>query len=196
MRRSRAIGLSVRLPRVQRRRTMNAINTEQVRKQISLTSRYPPAGGDVEGRMSRVVAISVVVLICAVVALAIAGNLFPADADLPDVIGSIAALTGFLFVVTWLGGRAIISAVVSHKAEFSRIGATLSQPPVMVALILAVAIVVAAVIVAPPRYQSFSEGDGSGTLVRGVFDRHTGRVCYVVIRPGDDDLLLCAPGTD
>ena len=71
---------------------------------------------------------------------------------------------------------------------------------VLSAFVIAVAIVVAANMMAEPRYQSFAEENAQNQTIRGVFDTHTGRVCYaVVIRTPSDaegessELLRCAP---
>ncbi len=73
---------------------------------------------------------------------------------------------------------------------------------VLAALVIGVAIVLAAFVLAPPRYSVFAVDDPNGQTVHGVLDARTGRVCIVVIvRELEDDgttreFLRCAPAID
>ena len=51
---------------------------------------------------------------------------------------------------------------------------------VLAALVIGVAIVLAAFVLAPPRYSGFAVDDPNGQTLHGVLDARTGRVC------GDD----------
>ena len=72
---------------------------------------------------------------------------------------------------------------------------------VLSALAIAVAVVVAASMMAEPRYQSFtSQNNPQGQIIRGVFDTRTGQVCYAVIPSSEadtevrgDPFVRCAP---
>ena len=122
------------------------------------------------GRISRM---ALVVLVCGVLALWFVGSTASADTDISEIFWWAAVVTGLFFAAAWSGGGALISAAVSHKEAFSRVGATFSQPPVMVALILALAAILYALI---PRYE-----------IRGeyVLDRWTGNTCPVAMRVPD-----------
>ena len=71
------------------------------------------------------------------------------------------------------------------------------QSRVLSALIVAVAVMVAANMMAEPRYQSFAQENSQEQLIRGIFDTRTGRVCYAAIRrtvEGEgDEIVRCAP---
>ncbi len=61
---------------------------------------------------------------------------------------------------------------------------------ILSALAIAVAIIVAAWILRPERYQSFSEDQG----YRSIFDRRTGLICFIdLIAAGDRVFVGCAP---
>ena len=76
-----------------------------------------------------------------------------------------------------------------------------STSRVLSALVVSVALVVAAIILAQPRYQGFSVEDPGGQSVHGIFDTRAGPVCYAVIVLGSEEVeegsasefLRCAP---
>ena len=83
------------------------------------------------------------------------------------------------------------------------------------AIILSGSLVVGAFLMRPPRYEGFpvdneilerlptiSVGEGSQSLIHGVFDRRTGEVCYRIFRgmtevaPSDEDDARCPLPSD